>query len=72
MLTKYNAIGLNYYQTHKADHYLAGQMLKHLNPNKTGLYLDIGCGSGNYANALQKKGFQIIGIDPSIEMPQKA
>ena len=72
MLTNYNTIGLNYNQTRKADQYLAGQILKHLNPNKTGLYLDIGCGTGNYTNALQKKGYQIIGIDPSIEMLQKA
>jgi ubiquinone/menaquinone biosynthesis C-methylase UbiE len=36
------------------------------------LYLDIGCGTGNYSSDLQKKEFQFIGIDPSIEMLQKA
>ena len=71
MSTKYNKIGINYNQTRKADPYLTEQLLKHLNPNKEGLYLDIGCGTGNYTNALQKKGFQFIGIDPSIEMLQK-
>lgn len=68
----YNKIGVNYNQTRKADPYLTEQLLKHLNPNIDGLYLDIGCGTGNYTNALNKKGFKFIGIDPSIEMLQKA
>jgi len=72
MSTKYNKIGINYNQTRKADLYLIEQLLKHLNPSKTGLYLDIGCGTGNYTSEFQKKGFNIIGIDPSIEMLQKA
>lgn len=72
MSTKYNNIGINYNQTRKADPYLTEQLVKHLNPEKEGLYLDIGCGTGNYTIALQKKGFQFIGIDPSIEMLQKA
>ncbi len=72
MSTKYDTIGINYNQTRKADPYLTDQLLKHLNPNKDGLYLDIGCGTGNYTNEFQKRGFQFIGIDPSIEMLQKA
>lgn len=72
MSAKYNTIGINYDQTRKADPYLTEQLLKHLNPNKNGMYLDIGCGTGNYTDALQGKGFQFTGIDPSIEMLQKA
>jgi SAM-dependent methyltransferase len=72
MSAKYNKIGINYNQTRKADPYLTKQLLKHLNPNKNGLYLDIGCGTGNYTYALQDKGFKFIGVDPSIEMLQKA
>jgi len=72
MSTKYSKIGINYNQTRKADSHLTEQLLKHLNPSNNGLYLDIGCGTGNYTSALQKKGFQFIGIDPSIEMLQKA
>jgi len=72
MSTKYNEIGVNYNQTRKADPYLTDQLLKHLNPTKEGLYLDIGCGTGNYTIAIQEKGFRFIGIDPSIEMLQKA
>ena len=69
---KYNKIGIDYNLTRKADPYLTEQLLKHLNPHKDGLYLDIGCGTGNYTNALQEKGAQFIGIDPSIEMLQIA
>jgi len=72
MPAKYNTIGINYNQTRKADPYLSEQLLRHLKPHKKGLYLDIGCGTGNYTNALQEKGFQCIGIDPSIEMLKKA
>jgi len=69
---KYDNIGIDYNITRKADPYLTEQLFKHLSPNKNGLYLDIGCGTGNYTNAFQEKGFQFIGIDPSIEMLQKA
>lgn len=72
MSTKYNQIGINYNKTRTADPYLTEQLIKHLNPNKEGLYLDIGCGTGNYTNELQERGFQWIGIDPSIEMLEKA
>ncbi len=72
MSAKYNKIGINYNQTRKADPYLTQQLLKHLNPNKDGFYLDIGCGTGNYTNEFQKRGFHFMGIDPSIEMLQKA
>ena len=72
MSTKYNKIGINYNQTRKADSYLTEQLLKHLNPIKGGLYLDIGCGTGNYTNELAKRGINFIGIDPSTEMLEKA
>lgn len=72
MPAKYNKIGINYNQTRKVDAYLTEQLLKHLNPKKSGLYLDIGCGTGNYTSKLHEKGFQFIGIDPSIEMLKKA
>ncbi len=72
MPANYNTIGINYNITRNADSYLTEQLFKHMNPSENGLYLDIGCGTGNYTNALQKKGVQFIGIDPSIEMLQKA
>jgi ubiquinone/menaquinone biosynthesis C-methylase UbiE len=72
MEVKYDKIGIHYNLTRKADKYLTEQLLIHLNAKENGLYLDIGCGTGNYTNELQKKGFQFLGIDPSIEMLKKA
>lgn len=72
MEAKYNKIGINYGQTRKADKYIVGKLLSHLNPDKNGLYLDIGCGTGNYTVELNKKGFDFIGIDPSEIMLNEA
>ena len=72
MSAKYDDIGINYNQTRHADPHLTDRLLKLLNPKAEGLYLDIGCGTGNYTIAMQDQGFQFIGIDPSIEMLQKA
>jgi ubiquinone/menaquinone biosynthesis C-methylase UbiE len=72
MDVKYDKIGTDYNLTRKADTFLTKKLLQHLNPQKNGLYLDIGCGTGNYTNELQKNGFQCIGIDPSQKMLEKA
>lgn len=72
MSAKYDTIGINYNSTRKADTYLTNQLIKHLNPNTKGVYLDIGCGTGNYTDAIAKKGFPFIGIDPSEVMLKKA
>lgn len=72
MKTKYDKIGIDYNQTRNADKYLTERLLCHLNPVSGGRYLDIGCGTGNYTDKLQKKGFEFIGIDPSNEMLLKA
>lgn len=72
MKVKYNTIGKAYNVTRKADPYLLKRLYFHLNPTKSGMYLEIGCGSGNYTSKLHQLGVSIIGIDPSIEMLQKA
>ena len=72
MEVKYDKIGIDYNLTRKADKTITEQLLNHLKPVKNGKYLDIGCGTGNYTNELQKKGFQFIGIDPSSQMMEKA
>ena len=72
MSVKYDKIGTNYNLTRKADKYLTEQLIHHLQPTKRGKYLDIGCGTGNYTNELQKNGFDFIGIDPSELMLKKA
>lgn len=68
MEVKYDKIGADYNSTRKADPFLTNKLLEHLNPGKTGIYLDIGCGTGNYTSALEKKGLRWIGIDPSEKM----
>ncbi len=72
MTAKYDSLGINYNTTRKADPYLFRQLLSHLNPQKEGVYLDIGCGTGNYTHEFQKKGYSFIGIDPSKEMLKQA
>lgn len=72
MAAKYDTIGTEYNLTRKADQFLTKKLLQHLAPKKEGLYLDIGCGTGNYTNEFQKRGFRFMGIDPSKKMLEKA
>ncbi|PWH81490.1 class I SAM-dependent methyltransferase [Algibacter marinivivus] len=72
MKAKYDTIGINYNETRSADPYITEQLLKKLKPKAFGLYLDIGCGTGNYTNEFNKHGYRFIGIDPSDEMLKKA
>lgn len=72
MEVKYDKIGTGYNSTRKADPYLTQKLIEHLNPIKGGIYLDIGCGTGNYTHELHKQGLQLIGIDPSEKMLEKA
>ncbi len=69
---KYDRIGRHYNQTRCADPYLTDRLLEHLSPNGESLYLDIGCGTGNYSIALRERGVNIVGVDPSNEMLNKA
>jgi ubiquinone/menaquinone biosynthesis C-methylase UbiE len=68
MAVLYNKIGVNYNSTRSADPFLLEQLIILLGPKPDATYLDIGCGTGNYTSELQKRGFSIIGIDPSAEM----
>lgn len=72
ILAKYDTIGTGYNDTRKADPYLVKRLLHWLAPSSGGIYLDIGCGTGNYTHALQQKGLRFIGIDPSSLMLEKA
>lgn len=65
---KYDRIGSGYNNTRKPDPYLIHRMLYHLQPIKEGIYLDMGCGTGNYTHEFQKKGYSFIGVDPSQTM----
>lgn len=71
-MSEYNITGKTYNVTRKADPYLVHQIRKMLNTRKGLTYLDIGCGTGNYTDALSDDGTQFIGVDPSIVMLQEA
>ena len=72
MEVKYDKIGIDYNSTRKADPFLTNKLIEHLRPKKDGIYLDIGCGTGNYTNELERNGIRLIGIDPSEKMLEKA
>ena len=72
MTIKYDTIGKGYNRTRQADNYLTARTLFHLKPKKEKIYLDIGCGTGNYTNEFHRLGFEFIGIDPSQKMLEKA
>ena len=71
MEEKYDRIGLNYNQTRKADPYLLKRLAHHLGPAE-GSFLDIGCGTGNYTIALHDLHYNILGVDPSSLMLERA
>ena len=61
----YNQIGLNYDETRRPDPYLVQKLVDHLKINDNHKYIDIACGSGNYTNAIAKKGGEVYGVDIS-------
>lgn len=71
-VANYDRIGKNYNLTRKADPYLAKRLHHFLRTQPTEKYLDIGCGTGNYTVALHDIGIRFIGVDPSMQMLQKA
>lgn len=72
MSVKYDFIGIDYNLTRKADPYLVERLHYELKPKPDGIYLDIGCGTGNYTSALFEKGIQFIGVEPSDKMLSNA
>lgn len=72
MNIKYDKIGTGYNSTRRADPYLAGRLFHLLQPKSDRLYLDIGCGTGNYTCVLADKGLKFIGVEPSEKMLSEA
>jgi ubiquinone/menaquinone biosynthesis C-methylase UbiE len=68
----YNKIGIGYNDTRRADPYITQRIIANLQPTTEGLYLDIGCGTGNYLQALMDNGYTMYGVDPSDVMLEKA
>lgn len=68
----YDKIGQGYNTTRKADPYLANRFYELLGRIEGGVYLDVGCGTGNYLEALRAKGLDFHGVDASELMLQEA
>jgi ubiquinone/menaquinone biosynthesis C-methylase UbiE len=64
----YDRIGTQYDVTRRADPYLVGRLIDHLNATSTGEYLDMACGTGNYTIAIAQTGIRVHGIDQSWRM----
>src|SRR5580698_4763151 len=68
----YDKIGSGYDITRHPDPYLAERLYRLLSPETDGLYIDIGCGTGNYTAALIDKGLHFCGVEPSEKMLELA
>jgi len=64
----YNTIGMGYNATRQADPYITDKLFEFLSPERGNLFLDIGCGTGNYTIALAEKGLDFYGVEPSEKM----
>jgi len=68
----YNTIGTGYNATRQADPFIAGKLYELLSPKPGGLFLDVGCGTGNYTIALAEKWLDFTGVEPSKKMLETA
>lgn len=68
----YDNIGIGYDTTRRADPFILSRLLHHLAPVKGRLYLDVGCGTGNYTAAIGAAGVRIAGVDLSRTMLARA
>jgi ubiquinone/menaquinone biosynthesis C-methylase UbiE len=66
--TLYDKIGKTYDMTRRSDPGIVSKLIYHLSPKIGKTYLDVGCGSGNYTQAIYEKGFNICGLDISRQM----
>jgi ubiquinone/menaquinone biosynthesis C-methylase UbiE len=71
-MTLYNTIGNNYSQTRKSDPRITATLLEILNLTPPATIVDIGAGTGSYALALAKQGYQVLAVEPSVTMRSQA
>jgi ubiquinone/menaquinone biosynthesis C-methylase UbiE len=64
-MTLYDKIGTGYDTRRKADRYITGRLLHHLQPIPDEIHLDLACGTGNYTVALNEVGVRMAGVDQS-------
>ena len=69
----YNEISKIYDGVRGGEIAIAGLLTLELPPDPNIRILDVGCGTGNYADLIQKEtGFQVYGVEPSEGMLEKA
>jgi ubiquinone/menaquinone biosynthesis C-methylase UbiE len=64
----YDRIGSAYDATRRADSYIVGRLLAHLEPRAGQRHIDVACGTGNYSWALAEAGLAVTGVDASPRM----
>lgn len=64
----YDRIGSAYDATRRADSYIVGRLLTHLQPQAGQRHIDVACGTGNYSWALADAGLAVTGVDASPRM----
>jgi len=68
MTAVYNKIGAGYDRQRHADPGIAEILARGLRAPRSGPYLDLACGSGNYTIVLAQKGYALTGLDVSSRM----
>lgn len=72
-MMNYDQISTIYDNVRQADRDLVRQLISSADISNRSVVLDIGCGTGNYANLLQRiSGAHVAGIEPSAGMIAKA
>lgn len=68
----YNSIGEGYNHSRKPDQRIVQRLIDLLDLPLGSVIADIGAGTGNYANAIAEKEYQVIAIEPSSKMQRQA
>jgi ubiquinone/menaquinone biosynthesis C-methylase UbiE len=68
----YDSVGITYDATRCADPEITDLLVQHLNGDSNGKYVDICCGSGNYTVAIHDLNINLMGVDISDTMLEKA
>ncbi len=68
----YDAIGRDYNAHRAADRRIVDGLVRLLDLPAGAVLADIGAGTGNYANALADRGYEVVAVEPSAEMRGQA